>query len=300
MSDYKALIANCPMRGEKYGISGGRRYLNTIKVTVGGFDVEIEEIPDLVVKNFGDFRGRSLHTSDLYIRNISSTQLSQAETLAQEIAELLSLATCSPVVKYGYSFDGYGEAHTCFGQLQYFRPIIDTHQGKSVRTFLETCHPTYHRLRGPRKLYVALQYHTLAQQNDQPMELLLAITFVLLENLKYNYAVNVGYPLIRGYFRQFGATSANPGHTKEFRKLLSAMFGDVGMSPDLSSIISLRNDIIHSGISTMGLNTQTHIYSMSHDIIREYLLRLLNYVGGYYPYSSPNSVAALSARQAGR
>ena len=294
MSDYRALIANCLMLGERFGIVGGKKYLNLINLSLDKFDVELEENPDIVSSNFGDFKGIALHTTNLHIKNLTSTQFEDVELVATEVAELMSLATCSSVQKCGYNFEGKGSLEPVIGQVQYFRPSIDTHRGALVRSFLEKTWPAYHQVRNDRKLNVAFQYYVLSQQNELPMELLLVISFVLLENLKHNFALYQGYPYLKGYFRLKGATTSKPGQKKTFEELLEEMFQQVGMTPTLASIIQLRNELIHSGISTLDTSTQTAIYDKCQDIIREYLLKFLGYTGQYYPYSSPNRPSIIS------
>lgn len=99
--------------------------------------------------------------------------------------------------------------------------------------------------------------------------------FVLLENLKHTFAIERGYPFTRGHFRDAS------GRTKSFEKLLKEMFNVVGMYPDLTKIIKLRNETIHSGMSTLNMNEKEEIYINSHNLFREYFLRLLNYKGEY-------------------
>jgi len=293
MADYLALIANCLIMGEHYSIVGEQKYLNLIKLSLDKLDIEIEELPDLLTHNLDDFKGKAKYTTNLFIKNISSTQFKNAELIASEIAEVLSLATCSPVRKFGYDFQGEGSMKPFMGQLQYFRPLIDTHRGDLVRGFLEKTWPAYHRLKNPRNLNIALQYFVLSQMSGQPMELLLVVSFVLLENLKHSFALQQGYPYIGGYFRPHGATASKLGKAKGFKELLEQMFKQVGMTPALQSIIDLRNEIIHSGISSLSRSAQTTIYDNCQDIVREYLLRLLGYTGQYYPYSTPNAPATI-------
>ncbi len=57
-------------------------------------------------------------------------------------------------------------------------------------------------------------------------------------------------------------------------------------SPNLSAIVKLRNEIIHSGISQISFEHQKEIYDNCQDLIREYFLRLLGYTGDFRLYSS--------------
>ena len=76
------------------------------------------------------------------------------------------------------------------------------------------------------------------------------------------------------------------GKKWSFKALLLDMFKQVNMpSPDLSAIVDLRNDIIHSGISQTSGDHQQDIYDNCQDLVREYLLRLLGYTGNFLLYS---------------
>jgi len=57
------------------------------------------------------------------------------------------------------------------------------------------------------------------------------------------------------------------------------------MTPDLSKIVQLRNDIVHSGITQLAVDKRVEIYLSTQDIVREYLLRLLDYQGDYFLYA---------------
>lgn len=293
MADYRALIANCPMIGELPGTkaAGGTGYLDTIKLHLGQFDLELVEVPAIVTRNLGESKGEAVYTTDLYIRGISANQFDAAERLASEVAELLSLAACSMVMKFGYQFhdtDHEGQEQLITGHLQYFRPVIHTHSGASIREFLERTWPTYQRLRDVRKLNIAFQYHAWAQASGPPMELNLLTTFALLENLKHTFAIEQGYPFIKGFFRSHGATNSQPGRSRSFRSLLQEMLKAVGMTPNLDAIIDMRNELVHSGLSLLSMAGYRNVHGASHDILREYLLRLLQYSGSYFSYSSPN------------
>ena len=70
------------------------------------------------------------------------------------------------------------------------------------------------------------------------------------------------------------------------------MLNEVGMKKGLKRIIRLRNEIIHSGLSRKSHRAQFTMYEKIHDIIREYLLRLLKYHGNYLIYSSASNTIA--------
>jgi hypothetical protein len=276
------------MIGEDFTVIGTERMRNLTKILVNGFNVELVEHPDVITQGFGTFKGYAYYTTDLYVRNISEAQFVDIEMVASEIAELLSFATSSPVRKFGYDFGNKGLKTGVMGQIEYFRPAIDALRGDLIRSFLEKTWAKYHILRTRRNIKLAFSYYVLSQQSEQPMELLLVASFVLLENLKHHFALDKGYPFIRGFFRLAGATLARPGPKKSFEQLLTEMLQEVGISPFLTPIIELRNDLIHSGLSVKPFSEQTAIYEACQDIIREYILKLLGYTGEYCRFSTPN------------
>jgi hypothetical protein len=100
--------------------------------------------------------------------------------------------------------------------------------------------------------------------------------FVLLENLKHTFALQNGYHFINNYF--YDAR----GHRKTFKQLLKEMLNAVSMDPNLTNIINLRNEIIHSGISILTFDAKYNMYIACQNLFREYFLRLLNYRGEYF------------------
>lgn len=162
----------------------------------------------------------------------------------------------------------------------YSRPPFDIRNGKEIRLYLERVCQKYLRLEETRKLRVAIDYLVSAETLNLPLELRLATMFILLENLKSTFAKEQGYLFKRGHYRQ------KSGEAWTFTNLLDDMFNKGRMrSADLSPIKDLRNEIIHSGTSQMSFDYQDEIYERCQDLIREYLLRLLNYSGDFRLYS---------------
>ena len=117
--------------------------------------------------------------------------------------------------------------------------------------------------------------------------------FVALENLKGTYAKSKGIPYHGGYFRKAdGQQCLNLSRAPKysFEELLELMFKEKGIKKGLKRIITLRNDIIHSAISKRPFNSQLKTYEACHEIIRKYILRLLEFNGSYQSYENPNSL----------
>lgn len=267
----------------------GHQWRNLLRLDLDGLAVELIQHPDFMPSAGKDFRGQTLHTTDLVIRNLPAAEFQRAQDLARDVAELLSLATSSEVVAFGYEFPDIvpsQQLRSFVGKTQFFRPALPIHFDAWVtKSFLEQTLGTYRRLRGPRRLEVAVDYYVHSQRSGQAVELELITTFVLLENLKTTFAHQQGYPFIKGYFRNFGSTAANPGKKLSFQVLLTTMFAAVAMNPSLQAIIDLRNELIHSGLTTLDFHGKWQMLEQCQDIIREYLLRLLNFTGHFSTFS---------------
>jgi hypothetical protein len=283
MSEYKAFIANCLIQGELPTEVEAGRVWNLIKIKLDGFDLQLIEHPEFITQPHSQFDGQTLHTTDLVITDLKPVDFDRAQTLSHEVAWLLSFATVSEVGNFGYYYsevDPVATTQSMTGRVYVGLPVINTLLGSTVREFLKQTWPTFHALRTVRQLDIVFDYFVFSQLSRQPIELQLLISFVLLENLKSTFAHERGYPFERGRFRP------TPGARTEktFAELLKEMLQAVGMTPDLSKIIELRNKIIHSGITQLPVPERVEIFFFTQDIIREYLVRLLNYQEAYSLY----------------
>ena len=281
--EYRAYIANCLLNGELPSAVGQEQTFNVIKLNLDNLDIRLVQKPKFIVQPWDQFNGRTFYTTDLVISELEPSDFERARRLSREVAILLSLATASEVWDFGYHYPAIQpdkEIHSFVGCTWYGQPIIDTRFGKIVRTFLEQTWSTFRALREKRQLDIAFDYVVKAQLVRQPIELGLVITFVLLENLKTTFALQHDVPFIKGKFRK-------PNNHKQeypFHDLLKAMLSSVGMSPDLSPVVKLRNTLIHSGITQLEIEARVAIYTFAQDIVREYLLRLIGYKEEYHPY----------------
>ena len=64
------------------------------------------------------------------------------------------------------------------------------------------------------------------------------------------------------------------------------MFCEVGMVIHLDHIIHMRNEVVHNGLSESSYDHIWSVYESAQDVIREYLLRLLEYKGYFWIYST--------------
>jgi len=276
MKNYTAFVANCIISGEKF--RNNKR--NLIELNLNGFNIELLQLGDFYKRSIAsENKGKCLHTTNIYIKNLKKADFAKAQETIKYLTELLSFITCSEVFSFGYRY--YTERYkSCIGSIQTSWPIINLINGKETKSFLECVWLTYTALREGRQLNVAIDYFTSSEHPELAIEIRLGITFILLENLKHTFARQKGYPFIGGFFRVMGATSTR-ARTKSFKPLLTEMLKTVGMSPTLDDVIKIRNAIIHSGLTNILFDERLNIYTSCQNIVREYILRLLNYKGRY-------------------
>lgn len=226
-----------------------------------------------------------IYTTDIEISNVKQYQ--EGERIVYDLCRLLSLASFSQVVPLSYSFSGRGKRLNISAEAMYFRPLIDIKRGNASQVFLEKTWASYRKNKRRRKLAEVIEMLTIAELPVQPLEVKLAQIFIVMENLKGTFAKKNEMPFSKGFFRD-NKNPNKPLHrqpTIGFEALLTLMFKDVGMKPSLRKIVKLRNEIIHFGLSRKPYSSLRNDYDYCHDVVREYLLRLLNYEGEFLLYS---------------
>ena len=280
MADFIGTLANCILVGtEKIG--PGWNFQNFISLKLDGFDVELRQKKGYSTSSGKQFKGEIHSTTNVVIKNVSTSKIQQAKELIRDISELLSFITCSEVYCHKETYGAKKKLLSGIGVVQTSWKVIDIIHGRATKLYLEKVWPSYKRLRQSRQLNVVLDYYTISEKEGLPIEAKLVIMFALLENLKHTFAMQEGYPFLNGFFRRKRATTSNPGKPKSFRHLLSEMLRDVGMNPSLTDIIDLRNEIIHSGVSYLSFDDRFQKYISCQNLFREYFLRLLNYSGKF-------------------
>ena len=167
-------------------------------------------------------------------------------------------------------------------------PIFSYDETDKIKDFLEQTYCKYVELRDCRELNVAIDYYVLSDKPGTPLEVKLIILCILLENLKYTFAMEQKFPFKGGKFKYCKKDLS-------FKDLLEMMLTQVGMTLlDMQRIIDLRNDLLHSGLtlrsSTDAKMKQTNEMQKQYEeiksIIQEYILRLLGYKGKYRSYQN--------------
>jgi hypothetical protein len=270
--DFVAQISNCPILASP---DGSRREL---VLTLGRRRVVLLQDAEIAATPAHSLQGLPLVTTSLVLPILEAAKVREAETVAHDVACLL--ATMSQTRYVGYQFGSDALNHRIRGIYNLFRPAIEVDNPETVRLFLESTWPSYRRYRSRRKLAVVIEYLTEAEHPQRTLEMQALLAFVAFESLKTTYASVVGIPFRNGYFRR-----AN-GRTYSFEALATMMFAAVGMRPGLRRLIGLRNHIFHSGLTRQPPSSLYNSYCSLQELLRRYLLRLLNYRGPYLDFKT--------------
>src|SRR5689334_5197926 len=195
---FEAYAANCLLIGEHaIDLGGGAWTRGLIRLSLDAFDLELREEPWVISgTNWSDIRGSWRHTTTFRIANISERDRDAAVECVTALSELLSFITASEVAFFGWHHPvGTTTARrwSSSGTTNYHTPVLNTHDGALVRSFLQTAWRSFAQERARRKLAAVFHYLALAEREDTPLELQLAIHFVVLEQLKHSFAISNGY-----------------------------------------------------------------------------------------------------------
>lgn len=282
MSDLRAYLANCLIGGHQMTPQGELFIRDTVEFHCGGQVFILKQKQGVITGQISDFIGRFCETSEVLVRDVQSSKVQKTLQSIDRICWLLSFAGLSPVFRYNYEYSGGGLHHSQeMGTAEFFRPTIAIRDGALVKSFIEQTYPNFVRLEKSRKLNVVIGYLLQAERQCQPTECRLILAFVLLENLKNTFARSKSIPYLKGFFRK---TSSANGPRYSFEELLEMMFCAVRMRRGLKRVIKLRNELIHSGLSRKSHRQKWEMYEKIHDLLREYILRLLGYRGNYLTY----------------
>lgn len=291
MSDLRAYIANCLISGDEFSINENTKIRDTITFNINDRSFILKQKADVITGSIQQFTGQFCKTSDIIVRDVIQGDVEEVLTSIERICWLLSFAGVSHVINYGYNYPDqsfHGKQYSVSGTAEYFRPAINIQDGALVKSFIEQTYSKFKAFETSRKLKEAIHYLLQAENKGLPSECRLTLIFVLLENLKHSYAHYMKISYKEGRFRK------DDNKAYSFKELLEKMFNSVDMSPDLDDVKQLRNEIIHSGLCDLGFKDQRAMYEKIHDIVREYILRLLNYKGQYYAYSLDNGIKTIA------
>lgn len=284
----RAYIANCLIGGDEITQNGSSWIRDLVSFNIAGTTVRIRQKPDVINGPISALTDRLIETSEATIDGISSEGVAEAKAIIERLCWLLSFTGTCRVIPYGYEYpadSGLKQMQSVAGVARHFRPAFEIRDGSLVKSFVEQTYQKYCELESERKLRAIFDYLAQAEAPGQLMEVRSILSFVALENLKHTFAHSKNIVYAEGAFRKPIWTQGQRGHKYSFKELVALMLDDVGMSRQLDAAYSLRNDLIHSGLSTLPFSEQRVLYEDVHDLIREYLLRLLGYKGRYSPYA---------------
>lgn len=297
MNDYCAFLANCLAGGDEISQKANGSFIrDTIRWELDGYQVILKQREDVILGEISDFKKRWVDTSRLIIENVLERDLKKVQSIVANIAALLSFAGLSQVRVFGHEYpmgSGKQSFTSSIGNCVYFRPTINILNGYELKNFIVNCWGGFKRNKEVRKLPIVFEYLATAEATILPMELKLITLFIVLESLKDTYAKQYSIPFVNNLYRKISSPPrANPAREPiyGFRELLSLMLSEKTIRKGLTRIISLRNDIVHSGLTRKPFRSLWKTYCNAHDIIRLYLLKILEYSGDYCTYSERNGV----------
>jgi hypothetical protein len=273
----RCYVANCAIGGEVFTHSAQALIRNRIDLRLAGFDVHIVQIdnPRVIGTN-------CVYTTNIIVDRVSKSNITPAKRLVDGVCWLLSFATLSPVACFSYLSPGRSSGGPVRPGLQCLRSTVDVSDGSIVRKFLEQTYAPYCRFRRTRRLNVIFDYLVSAEREPRIIDIQFLLAFITLESLKDTYAKSKKYHFISGRYRKGPTKNSQEYH---FRELIEGMLKEVKMSIGLKRLIRFRNIIVHSGVMQRTGKSKLRIYARVHDLIREYLLRLLGYRGPYNSHS---------------
>lgn len=282
-------VANCLIGGEEATCNPDGSWIkNVVRFNCGGRDFCFHQRADVARGDTQALRGHFCETTTVDVENVTQAQLGKVLETLDAICWLLSFATQSRVVRYGYNFpkDSVNSQFSAVsGVANDFRPPLDPRDTTSVKRFIEQTYPTYRLLQKKRKLAAIFDYLIQSDRMSQPTEIRLLILFATLENIKDTYARGQNIPYIKGYYRKPPISPGKPGAQYSFEDLLLKALQSVRMRKGLKQVKSLRNEIIHSGLSRKSHSRQMIMFERIQDLVREYIFRLLGYRGAFFTYA---------------
>ncbi|MCK5117001.1 MAG: hypothetical protein KAR44_10400 [Candidatus Aegiribacteria sp.] len=267
---------------------------NTIMLELDRYKITIKQDKNVVRNQPRYFQDRTAITSKVIVQGVTASAVQNANRIRDRILELLSFISMSYVIPSIVQFPpGTNiDSNVPRGYACYYKPVIEIRDAKIVKDFIEQVWTKYNKIYRRRKLHEVMEYLAISDFPHQPIESKLVLVIVALEFLKTTYAHSSGIPFISGSFRKV-STPPKANIKREpkysFEDLLTKMLMDAGMPKGIKRIIRLRNELFHAGLTNICRESKMKRYNRIHDIIREYLLRIMEYKGNYISYSDPDS-----------
>jgi len=304
MINFTAELANLvgwgPLRTDLPG--GGWRF-DRFEINVPKHKIEIVQ-RESALRSRSDLRGTLIATSRVTVTNVA--QYGEGESIVTDLSFLLSFAQSSLIVPFNFRFQGEGHSYSTSGFVGAWRPPFDCSLNAELTNFVQRAWEPFRRLKDTRSLPSLI--HLIAHaDNGNLIELKLLQVIVCLENVKAYWALSEGgkYGIQENSQGEF----VQGGRRVGFERLLFHALRDAGMQgpnhAKWSRIKKVRNAIIHRGVipptsksaqDVFGAGTSPdavygkmlEVIEDCHDVLREFLLRLLAYKGPFHPYSVPS------------
>lgn len=291
--EVRVFVANCLMGGDEITRNGKKCIRDRVVFNCGGRSLLFRQRPEIVKNQLSQFKDRFAETTEVVVTDVAVSDLQYVLAVIDRICWLLSFVGTCRVMRFGYEYpngSGLVSQQSVYGIGRFFKPVLNISDGKQVKSLVEQTYNKYTELEKVRKLPVVIDYLAQAEAPSQPIEVKTVLAFVALESLKHTFAVEQGIRYEKGAFRKptwvLGGNNKR-SDTYTFKQLVGIMLSSVNMSKNLDAAYILRNDLIHSGFSRESFSRQSELYEEVHDIIREYILRLLGYRGRFALYSKP-------------
>tara|TARA_R100001377_G_C3180739_1_gene106563 strand:- start:231 stop:1142 length:912 start_codon:yes stop_codon:yes gene_type:complete len=286
-------IYNFYCAGEVFQTEGNTSYLGLIEITLPGIGeakIEIER------KYLNTPKEKDCRKTGLLTILLNDEVSEDHTSIANDLCSLLSFA-----------LNGHVEYRECIAESSWFkssgmishggwREIIISRFGENIRHFIESCWELYRQEKDRRRLFETIRLLTQINETKDFIEQKIALTSVMLENLKHTYASgNENYK--RDGHQFYYKPKRKGDDSLSFRQLLTDMIEEVNMPEDfkfdLSKTIKNRNKIIHQGLLGCSFDVMWEQYEDMISFIRVYLLSLLNFKGHYYSFDQPNVVKSM-------
>ena len=215
-------------------------------------------------------------TSYIIIHDVDKSEIDVIKNLVEKLVHLLKFMTHKEVTFYAYAYpeNKMQKLWATIGTSNWSRSLIPLHK-KSVEDFIHQVWNKFNDEYAGRKLDYIFEY--LVQTTKSAIyEHKIVLCFLILESLKYTYALEQQIPYKNGRFR------TNNNKPYSFSKLLNKMFNDKAMIIPNKDLTNFRNELIHSGILFKSDAQKFQMLNNCIKIIREYLIKLIGYTGFYY------------------
>lgn len=270
MPDFVARIANCLVCGNVLESDGSSKLILCLE----NRDVELIQASEIQkTTNLRDnFQGKLVPTSTLIIKNVQENDLSDVRDFIFSFCFLMSFITCSQVVFYSQKFPKNSSTWAVVGKVNIYGNVIDFRNGSVVKDFIVTVWDKFRSEQKARRLDMIFDYLHNANYPGSTIESKLVFSFVTLESLKYTFALQNKIPFAKGFFRKPNNS------TYGLLELLQKMFAEVDIGFNNKTVIkSLRDEIIHSGLSQKDFSYNFNVYREVQNLIRNYLCALIGY-----------------------